>query len=80
MAWPGVEDGARVAYFSDHLKACKDAVEAGVPLKGYFAWSLLDNYEWAEGYEQRFGIVHVDYKTQARTPKTSAKAWRAFLT
>ena len=50
-----------------------------MPLKGYFAWSLLDNYEWAFGYSKRFGIVHVDYESMARTPKQSWHAWRAAL-
>ena len=79
MAWEGIEDQSRLTYFDDHLAACQRALASGVPLKGYFAWSLLDNYEWAEGYEQRFGLVHVDYQTQVRTPKASAKAWRDFL-
>lgn len=68
-------DPVRVAYFNDHVAACQRAIADGVPLKGYFAWSLLDNYEWAFGYDKRFGIVHVDYETQARTPKAS---WHAF--
>ena len=80
MACDGLNDWVRLHYFNDHLTACQQALAAGVPLKGYFAWSLLDNYEWAEGYAQRFGIVHVDYVTQARTPKASAKAWQHFLT
>jgi beta-glucosidase len=67
-----VRDPKRIAYFQGHLGACLDAIDAGVPLKGYFAWSLLDNFEWAEGYTKRFGIVHVDYATQRRTPKDSA--------
>lgn len=79
MAWEDKDDGVRVQYFDDHLGACLRALSTGVPLKGYFAWSLMDNYEWAEGYDQRFGIVHVDYESQARTPKTSAKAWQQFL-
>ena len=67
-----VNDTPRVAYFDGHLRACLDAVDAGVPLRGYFAWSLLDNYEWAWGYTRRFGLVHVNYETQTRTPKASA--------
>ncbi|MEK9926005.1 MAG: family 1 glycosylhydrolase, partial [Alphaproteobacteria bacterium] len=51
----------------------------GVPMKGYFAWSLLDNYEWAFGYSKRFGIVHVDYDSMVRTPKDSYHAWRKAL-
>ena len=68
-----VHDPRRVAYFHDHLGAAHDAIQEGVPLKGYFAWSLLDNFEWAEGYAKRFGIVYVDYSTQKRTPKDSAR-------
>jgi beta-glucosidase len=67
-----VRDPRRIAYFQGHLGACLDAIGAGVPLEGYFAWSLMDNFEWAEGYSKRFGIVHVDYATQRRTPKDSA--------
>jgi beta-glucosidase len=52
------------------------AVEEGVPIKGYFLWSLLDNYEWADGYEKRFGIVYVDFTTQKRTPKLSANYYK----
>jgi len=67
-----VHDPDRVAYVDAHLRACLDAIRAGVPLRGYFAWSLMDNFEWAWGYTRRFGLVHVDYATQARTPKASA--------
>ena len=59
-----------------HLRACHDAWTAGVDLRGYFVWSLLDNFEWAEGFEQRFGIVHVDFATQARVAKDSALWYR----
>ena len=57
----------------------KDAIDAGVPLKGYFAWSLLDNFEWAEGYAKRFGLVRVDYKNLVRTPKMSAKKYKQII-
>lgn len=67
-----VHDEARRRYIADHLAACLDALDAGVDLRGYMVWSLLDNFEWAEGYTQRFGIVHVDFATQRRTPKDSA--------
>jgi beta-glucosidase len=70
-----VQDADRTSYLLRHLEACKQAIDAGVPLEGYFAWSLLDNYEWAWGYDRRFGIVHVDYETQKRTPKLSAKTF-----
>ncbi|MEO0380049.1 MAG: GH1 family beta-glucosidase [Pseudomonadota bacterium] len=70
-----VNDAARIAYFNSHLGAVRDAIGAGVPVKGYMAWSLLDNYEWALGYEKRFGMVHLDFETLKRTPKAS---WHAF--
>lgn len=72
-------DERRVAYYDAHLKAVRDAREQGADVRGYFAWSLLDNYEWAEGYTSRFGIVHVDYKTQTRTPKGSYRAFQGLL-
>ena len=68
-----VSDPRRTAYFASHLGACLDAIAEGVPLTGYYAWSLLDNFEWAEGYSKRFGIVHVDYDTQTRTIKDSGR-------
>lgn len=71
-----VQDDARVAYFQQHLQATEDAIAAGMCIKGYFAWSLMDNFEWAEGYAKRFGIVYVDYATQQRTLKASAIALR----
>lgn len=67
-----VEDPRRVAYLRDHIRTAREAVDAGIDLRAYFVWSLLDNFEWAEGYDCRFGIVHVDYTTLARTPKRSA--------
>lgn len=71
-----VDDQDRVAYLDGHLRACHQAIAGGVPLSGYFAWSLLDNFEWAEGFSKRFGIVYVDYATQQRIPKASAR-WYA---
>ncbi|HYT04155.1 MAG TPA: GH1 family beta-glucosidase [Gemmatimonadales bacterium] len=68
-----VEDPLRVEYYRGHLRAALDAIRRGVNLRGYFAWSLLDNYEWSYGYSKRFGIVHVDFETQRRTPKASAR-------
>ena len=67
------DDPLRVEYYRTHLKAAWDAIQQGVNLRGYCAWSLLDNFEWSLGYEKRFGIVHVDYATQRRTPKASAR-------
>jgi beta-glucosidase len=71
-----VHDPDRRAYLDAHVRACHDAIAAGVDLRGFFVWSLLDNFEWAEGYGQRFGIVHVDFATQLRTPKVSALWYR----
>jgi beta-glucosidase len=68
-----VLDPLRVAYFRDHLRAARQAIQDGVDLRGYFAWSLLDNFEWAHGYDMRFGLVHVDYSTQKRTLKESGR-------
>lgn len=68
-----VDDPQRVAYLRDHFAQAARAIAGGVPLKGYFVWSLMDNFEWAHGYRQRFGLFYVDYKTLARIPKTSAK-------
>jgi beta-glucosidase len=67
-----VEDDDRTAYFADHIAAVAAARRAGADVRGYFAWSLMDNFEWAYGYDKRFGIVRVDYETQRRTPKQSA--------
>ena len=69
-------DFDRVRYFEDHLQIVIRCIAYGVPIKGFFGWSLLDNYEWAYGYEKRFGLVHVDYETQKRTPKASFKAFQ----
>ncbi|MER5372136.1 GH1 family beta-glucosidase [Streptomyces sp. NPDC002553] len=73
-SYPGVDDQDRIAYLDGHLRALYRAVEAGVDVRGYFVWSLMDNFEWAEGYQRRFGLVHVDFETLARTPKASY-AW-----
>ena len=73
------DDARRVAFYDAHLKAVLAAQQQGADVRGYFAWSLLDNYEWAEGYGSRFGIVHVDYETQQRTPKQSYRAFQGML-
>jgi len=75
-----VDDAARIAYFNSHLAAVRESIAKGVPVKGYMAWSLLDNYEWALGYEKRFGMVHVDFETLERVPKASWHAFRGMLT
>ncbi len=72
-------DTERRSYLARHIAAARQAQAAGVPLKGYFAWSLLDNFEWAEGYVRRFGITHVDYATQRRTLKASGQWYADFL-
>jgi beta-glucosidase len=68
-----MEDPLRVEYYRQHLRAAHDAMKKGVNLRGYFAWSLLDNYEWTGGYSRRFGLVHVDYANQQRTIKSSGR-------
>jgi len=72
-------DDERIDYLSRHLDAMRSAREQGAPILGYFAWSFLDNFEWAYGYEKRFGLIYVDYKTQKRTPKKSAFFYRQLL-
>jgi beta-glucosidase len=74
-----VEDPHRQHYLETHFAAAERAIADGVPLKGYYVWSLLDNFEWAFGYERRFGIVHVDFETLQRTPKRSALFYRDWI-
>jgi beta-glucosidase len=71
-----VHDDDRIAYLRDHLDAVHDAIAQGADVRGYFVWTLLDNFEWAWGYDKRFGIVRVDRSTQERFPKDSAR-WYA---
>ncbi|MCX4620079.1 GH1 family beta-glucosidase [Streptomyces albogriseolus] len=78
-AYEGLDDADRITYLDGHVRALHRAVEAGVDVRGYFVWSLLDNFEWAEGYGRRFGLVHVDFGTQRRTPKASYGWYRALL-
>src|SRR5690606_25721268 len=68
-----VNDHSRLAYVKSHIEALAAAAQQGAPSAGYFAWSLMDNFEWALGYTKRFGLVHVDYHSQVRTPKLSAR-------
>jgi beta-glucosidase len=75
----GVRDHERIAYLRDHLAVVHEAISHGVDLRGYFVWSLLDNFEWAHGYSKRFGIVHVDYATQERVWKDSAHWYRKVI-
>jgi beta-glucosidase len=74
-----LDDTARIEYLDGHLRALRQAITDGVDVRGYFAWSLLDNFEWAEGYSQRFGLVRVDFATQTRTPRESFAWLRAQL-
>lgn len=78
-AYDGLDDRDRIAYLDGHIRALHRAVEAGVDVRGYFVWSLMDNFEWAEGYARRFGLVHVDFDTQVRTPKASYGWFRELL-
>ena len=74
-----VDDERRESYLREHIVATHQAIALGAPVDAYFAWSLLDNFEWASGYEKRFGLIHVDYATLQRTPKRSAKWYQQFL-
>jgi beta-glucosidase len=74
-----IADPERVEYLQAHFAAARDAIAEGLPLRGYFIWSLMDNWEWAWGYSRRFGIVYVDYETQERTPKASGRWVQEFL-
>jgi beta-glucosidase len=71
-----VDDPRRVAYLGAHIDAVEKAIGAGVDVRGYYVWSLLDNFEWEYGYSRRFGIVYVDFETQRRIPKQSALWYR----
>ena len=74
-----VRDARRQRYLEAHVRSCLETVAGGTPLKGYFAWSLMDNFEWAEGYARRFGLVHVDFATQQRTLKQSGQWYSNFV-
>ena len=74
-----IDDAPRVRYLEDHVAAASAAIDAGVDLRGIFVWSLMDNFEWAWGYTKRFGLVHVDFETQRRTPKRSAHWYRELI-
>jgi beta-glucosidase len=74
-----IDDQPRISYLDGHIRAVADAIIAGVDVRGYLVWSLLDNFEWAEGYHQRFGLVYVDYETQRRIPKASFGWYRDLI-
>ena len=74
-----IDDAPRVRYLEEHVAAARAAIDAGVDLRGTFVWSLMDNFEWAWGYTKRFGLVHVDFESQRRTPKRSAHWYRELI-
>jgi beta-glucosidase len=74
-----VNDTQRCDYLRSHVEACRNVIQAGVPLNGYFVWSLLDNFEWAHGYSKRFGIVWVDFETQERVVKASGHLYHRIV-
>jgi beta-glucosidase len=74
-----IHDVDRIAYLAAYIEAVRSAIAAGAPVRGYFVWSLLDNFEWAEGYSKRFGLVYVDYPTLARVPKDSFYWYRDLI-
>jgi beta-glucosidase len=74
-----IEDVDRIMYLRNHLSQMHRAATEGYPIKGYFHWSLLDNFEWADGYSKRFGLHYVDYNTQQRIPKLSAEWYRTVI-
>jgi beta-glucosidase len=74
-----VDDQARIDYLRSHVNAVSEAITRGVDVRGYYCWSLMDNFEWAEGYAPRFGLVHVDFGTLKRTPKQSFRWYRDLI-
>jgi beta-glucosidase len=81
-AWDGrehVPDKRRVHYLREHLQELETVLKQGVPIGGYFVWSLLDNYEWTDGYSKRFGLIYVDFVTQRRIIKESGRWYAAFI-
>jgi beta-glucosidase len=74
-----VADPSRISYLERHLGALRDAISEGIPVRGYFLWSLLDNFEWAFGFSRRFGIVYVDFDTLERVPKDSFLWYRDLI-
>lgn len=74
-----VHDPARIDYLSRYIAKVKEAIQDGIDIRGYFVWSLMDNFEWSSGYSKRFGLIHVDYSTQKRTPKDSYYWYRDFI-
>jgi beta-glucosidase len=71
-----IHDVQRIKYLQQHLAVCADVIKEGIPLKGFYVWSFMDNFEWSFGYSKRFGIIHVDFQTLKRSPKDSAYFFR----
>ena len=74
-----INDYERIRFYYSHINEIKNLIDKKIPIKSYFAWSLLDNFEWAFGYSKRFGLVHVDFETQIRTPKKSWYEFQSYL-
>ena len=74
-----MEDLARISYIRRHLQKIREAIAIGVPVRGYFVWSLLDNFEWSYGTSKRFGLIRVEYQTQSRIPKASARWYQQVI-
>jgi beta-glucosidase len=74
-----IDDQDRIRFLNDYVLQMHRALKEGIPIDGYFIWTLLDNFEWAEGYRPRFGLIHTDFQTQKRTPKASARWFSEFL-
>jgi beta-glucosidase len=74
-----INDEDRKEYLREHLESCLKAINEGVDLKGYYYWSLMDNFEWAKGYSKRFGLIYIDYTTQSRTVKKSGQWYTDFI-
>ena len=74
-----IEDNRRIEYHQSHLTELKRAMEDGAPCNGYFAWSLMDNFEWAQGFSQRFGLIWVDFETLERIPKDSYYWYKKYI-
>lgn len=79
MCFAGVHDTERIHFLEAHFEQADRAAESGVPLKGYFVWTLMDNFEWAQGYTLRYGLTYVNFQTQERMLKDSAKWYRRFI-
>ncbi len=78
-SYAAIDDTDRITYLDGHLGAVRAAIDEGVDVRAYCVWSFMDNFEWAEGYSQRFGLVHVDFETQQRTPRASFRWYQSII-